>query len=113
MDLCIIIIVYEIRHNSIYKHIFLYFIPFSISACHQPLHIHLLSNYIPDCNAHVSPLLQAHALILAVLAVSFLNPIHLLFTPLMRHAVAIRDDLKPEDLHPVRNTYADKDVNGL
>ncbi|ROT69462.1 Solute carrier family 43 member 3 [Penaeus vannamei] len=56
----------------------------------------------------------AHALILAVLAVSFLNPIHLLFTPLMRHAVATRDNLKPEDLHPVRNTYADdKGVNGL
>ncbi|KAK7086245.1 hypothetical protein SK128_003027 [Halocaridina rubra] len=40
----------------------------------------------------------AHGLTLAILAISFMNPIHLLFTPLMRHAIAIRDEVSEDDL---------------
>ncbi|XP_045605355.1 equilibrative nucleobase transporter 1 isoform X5 [Procambarus clarkii] len=44
----------------------------------------------------------AHALVLALLVLSYTNPIHLLFTPLMRDAVVIRDQLEEEQLCPVR-----------
>lgn len=40
----------------------------------------------------------AHALVVALLAFTYLNPIHLLFKPLMRKAVAERDQISENDL---------------
>ncbi|KAG7169756.1 solute carrier family 43 member 3-like [Homarus americanus] len=46
----------------------------------------------------------AHALVLSLLALSYLNPIHLLFTPLMRHAVIVRDQLDQSEIGCARIT---------
>nr|XP_053639699.1 LOW QUALITY PROTEIN: equilibrative nucleobase transporter 1-like [Cherax quadricarinatus] len=40
----------------------------------------------------------AHAMVLALQVLSYMNPIHLLFTPLMRHAVILRDQLDEDQL---------------
>lgn len=44
----------------------------------------------------------AHITVLVLLALSYMNPIHLLFTPLMKDAVIIRDNLDEEQQHPAK-----------
>lgn len=44
------------------------------------------------------PLLQAHGFVLALTVLCLTYPIHLLFTPLVRHAVMVRDGVKQNQL---------------
>lgn len=51
------------------------------------------------------PATQAHGFVLVLTVLCVTYPVHLLFTPLVRHAVTVRDSVKQNPLLPEQNGH--------